>query len=91
MHDIVRNIDSTQQTDLIILDFSKAFDTVPKNKLLFKLNKYGNNGNINKWIQSVLIHRKQQDIIGGKFSRQCPDDSGLPQCTELGSLLFYAT
>ena len=28
MHDIMQNIDSKQQTDLVILDFSKAFDTV---------------------------------------------------------------
>ena len=33
-----------------MLDFSKAFDTVPHRKLPFKLSKYGITGNINKWI-----------------------------------------
>ena len=58
MHDIMQNFDSKQQTDLVILDFSKAFDTVPHKKLLFKLSKYGITGNINKWIQSFLVLRK---------------------------------
>ena len=48
VHDIMQNIDSKQQTDLVILDFSKAFDTVPHKKLLLKLSKYGITGNINK-------------------------------------------
>ena len=46
MHDIMQNFDSKQQTDLVILDFSKAFDTVPHKKLPFKLSKYGITGNI---------------------------------------------
>ena len=58
MHDVVQNFDSKQQTDLIILDFIEVFDTVPHKKLLFKLDKYGINGNINKCIQSFLMHRK---------------------------------
>ena len=37
MNDMIQNFDSKQQTDLIILDFSKAFDTVPHRKRLFKL------------------------------------------------------
>ena len=63
MQDIIQNFDSKQHTDLITLDFSKAFDTVPHKKLLFKLSKYGITGNINKWIQSFLVHRKQQVIV----------------------------
>ena len=37
MHDIMQNFDSKQQADLVILYFSKAFDTVPHKKLLSKL------------------------------------------------------
>ena len=47
MHDIMQSVDSKQQTDLVILDFSKAFDTMPHRNLLFKINKYDTNCNIN--------------------------------------------
>ena len=50
LNDIMKNFDSKIQTDLIILDFSKAFDTVPHRKLLHKLNHYGIDGNLLKWL-----------------------------------------
>ena len=88
MHDIMQNFDSKQQTDLVILNFSKAFDTVPHKKLLFKLSKYGITGNINKWIQSFLVLRKQQVIVEGESSKPCSVDSGVPQGSVLGPLVF---
>ena len=84
MHDIMQNFDFKQQTDLLMLDFSKAFDTVPHKKLLSKLGKYGITGNINKWMQSFLVHRKQQVIVEGESSKPCSIDSGVPQCSFLG-------
>ena len=88
MHDIMQTFDSKQQTDLVILDFSKAFDTEPHKKLLFKLSKYGITGNINKWIQSFLVLRKQQVIVEEESSKPCIVDSGVPQSSVLGPLLF---
>ena len=84
----MQNFDSKQKTDLVILDFSKAFDIVPHKKLLFKLSKYGITGNINKWIQSFLVLRKQQVIVEGESSKPCSVDSGVPQGSVLGPLLF---
>ena len=91
MLDIMLNFDSKQQTDLIILDFSKAFDTVPHKKHLFKFNKYGFNVNINKWIQSFLMHRKRQVIVEGKSYEPCSVDFGVHQGTVLDPLHFCAT
>ena len=91
IHDIMHNLDSKQQTDLVILDFSKAFDTVPHKKLLFKLSKYGITGNINMWIQSFLVHRKQKVIVEGESPKPCSVDSGVTRCSVLGPLLFCAT
>ena len=63
MHDIMKSFDVKKQTDLVILDSSKAFDTVPHKKLLHKLNNYGIDRKINKWIENFLIQR-QQRVLG---------------------------
>ena len=63
MHDIMKSFDAKKQTNLVILDFSKAFDTVPHKKLLHKLNNYGIDRKINKWIENFLIQR-QQRVLG---------------------------
>ena len=60
--------DKKEQTDLVILDFSKAFDTVPHCKLLHKLDHYGINGKVNTWIKGFLMERQQQVIVEGEFS-----------------------
>lgn len=88
MHDIMKSFDAKKQTDLVILDFSKAFDTVPHKKLLRKLNNYGIDGKINKWIENFLTQRQQRVIVEGESSSSCSVESGVPQRTVLGSLLF---
>ena len=41
LHDLTSNFDHKLQTDLILLDFSKTFDSVPHQRLLLKLASYG--------------------------------------------------
>lgn len=79
MHDIMKSFDAKKQTDLVILDFSKAFDTVPHTKLLHKLNNYGIDGKINKWIENFLTQRQQRVIVEGESSSSCSVESGVPQ------------
>ena len=43
-----------KQTDITILDFSKAFDKVPQNRLLYKRENYGIRGDTLKWIKAFL-------------------------------------
>jgi hypothetical protein len=43
-----------EQVDVILLDFSKAFDKVPHHRLLYKLDYYGVRGNTWKWEQDFL-------------------------------------
>ena len=88
MHDILSMYDRRKQIDMVILDFSKAFDTVPHNKLLLKLENYGIQGEIHRWITSFLTGRHQRVIIEGEASSKCTVDSGVPQGTVLGPLLF---
>ena len=88
MHDLLRNNDKGLQTDMVILDFSKAFDTVPHGKLLHKLKKYGINGNIHSWLEMFLTKQHMRVVVDGDFSDSVTVDSGVPQGTVLGPLLF---
>ena len=51
VHDLVTGLDKSQQIYAILLDFSKAFDKVPRQRLLIKLQHYGVRNNTLKWIQ----------------------------------------
>ena len=52
--EISKNMQMGQQTDLILLDFSKAFDKVAHEKLISKLHLYGIRGNTLFWIKDFL-------------------------------------
>ena len=74
--------------DVAVLDFAKAFDTVPHESLLGKLDHYGVSGNLNTWIRAFLTSRTQRVMVDGELSESVSVDSGVPQGTVLWSLLF---
>ena len=58
--EILKAMDSHHQIDLLLLDFSKAFDTVAHNKLLNKLTYYGIWNSTHKWLSAWLTGRTQK-------------------------------
>ena len=76
------------QIDIAVLDFSKAFDTVPHDGLLSKLKHYGIDDKIWTWISNFLKQRKQRVVVDGIQSDLVTVDSGVPQGTVLGPILF---
>ena len=87
-HDLAATLDKSLQTDMVVLDFSKAFDRVPHRRLLWKQHHYGIRGNTNQWITSFLLGRTQRVTVEGCSSDSVPDVSGVPQGSVLGPLLF---
>jgi len=81
-------LDRAGNVDAIYLDFSKCFDSVPHERLLLKIKKYGIEGPLWDWIADFLRGRHQRVNINGCLSALAAVLSGIPQGSVLGPLLF---
>jgi hypothetical protein len=86
-------LDESFGTDAIIIDFSKAFDLVPHDRLLTKLVASGVDSRVVVLVKEFLVGRKQRVGVGEQLFMEVKVISGVPQGSVLGTLLFlvYST
>ena len=81
---IEKCLDQGEPVDVLYLDFNKAFDTVPHQRLLLKLKSSGVNGKALQFIESFLLDRVQRVKIRDELSDPVEVQLGVPQGSVLG-------
>lgn len=82
------NLDKGLPVDILYFDFSKAFDRVPKKRLLYKLEHLGIRGKLLSWISAYLTNRTFSVRVEKSFSTNHNVISGVPQGSVLGPVLY---
>ena len=83
-----RCIDNGGVNAIVLLDFSKAYECLPHDLLIAKLEAYGDGIDSLKLVYSYLTDRKQRVKIGTSFSTWKSLSKGVPQGSVFGPLLL---
>ena len=88
LEDWKKALDSDKYLAAILMDLSKAFDCLPHDLLLLKLENYGLSKSAVNLLKSYLSDRKQCVKIGQSVSQMLDIYKGVPQGSILGPVLF---
>ena len=86
--DVTKWGDEGSPVDIIYVDFKKAFDKVPHQRLRLKLKVHCIGSGMINWIEKWLIDRRQRVVVDGEVSNRKSDLSGVPQGSVLGLIFF---
>ena len=81
-------LDNGYGLDVVYLDYRKAFDSVPHQRLLEKLNEFGIKGKLRAWLEDFLMSRTMTVGVRGALSQLQAVLSGVPQGSVIGPRLF---
>ena len=91
LEEIKKWIDEGSPVDIIYLDFRKAFDKVPHQRLLLKSKAHGIGDGIIDWIEQWLTDRWQRVVVDGEVSNWKSVISGVPQGSSMGDTVLCTT
>ena len=85
--EITKWVDDGSPVDVIYLDFQKAFDRVPHQRVILTLKSHGMGNSIIYWIEQWLTDSRQRVVVDGEVSNWKSVLSGVPQGAVLGPIL----